>query len=187
MRKLLFWALAAIFTLTVGTDSASAGDLPAGMRMEIVEDEENDNVFSVFSYKDQDGTMGYYLGLGKELRISEELGIEIFGASFSHIDEVCLFIGATPDEALATLDGILKLFDQDVNTFIKIPARMTTGAEQLGDATMVNCTVRKKFITGKYLQFSFLGDKDVVFADLGKSTVKFLRKGLELDIKRHKK
>jgi hypothetical protein len=56
--------------------SAWAQDFPAGMRKEIVEIEQDDHEYSLFSYKDADGTFGYYLSLGRVFPILEA---EIFG------------------------------------------------------------------------------------------------------------
>ena len=64
---------------------------------------------------------------------------------------------------------------------------MATGADKLGGLTIINCVVKKKFIKGKYLQFNFVSGKHSAEVDLSQSTDKFLRKALELDMKRHKK
>ena len=186
MKKILLWAVIAIIALSFDTFSVSAKDIPSGIRMEIAEDEEDDNVFSIFTYKDEDGTMGYYLGLGNEFNISEAFDIEILGGSLSHIDEVCLKLGETADEALVALDGLLALLDKDVNTFVDLPARLTTGAESLSGPTTITCTVRKKLIGGKYLQFCFLGEQ-LSEVNLSKSSIKFLKKALQIDMKRSKK
>jgi hypothetical protein len=186
MKKVLLWAIIAITSLTFNPFSASAKDIPAGMRMEIAEDEDDDNEFVLFTYKDEDGTFGYYLGLGHEFNISEVFDITILGGSISHIDEVCLYLGETADDALASLNALLGMFDKDVNTCVELPARLTTGAEGLAGSTTVNCIVKKKFIGGKYLQFHFVSGKHTAKTDLGKSSLKFLKKGLELDMKRHK-
>ena len=45
--------------------SAWAQDFPAGMRNEIVEIEQNEDEYSLFTYKDEDGAFGYYLSLGR--------------------------------------------------------------------------------------------------------------------------
>ena len=186
MKKIFMLALIVIFTLSVDAFTASAKDKTAGMRMEICEDEENDNVFSLFTYKDKDGTESYYLGLGKEFKISEVFDVEILGGSLSHIDEVCLWLADTPEGAMQALDGLLALFDQDVNTTLKLPARMATDAEQLSERTMVTCVVSKKTLGGKFLRFYFDSGKHYSECDLSKSTVKFLKKGLEFDMKKHK-
>lgn len=187
MKKIFLWAIIAIMTLSFDSFNAAAKDTPTGMRMEIVEDEENDNVFSLFTYKDKDGTFGYYLGLGKEFKISEVFDVEILGGSLSHIDEACLWLGDSPEGALKALEGLLALYDQETGTSLELPARAATGAEKLGVPTKVICIVNKKFIGGKYLKFHFVSGKHTAETDMSKSTVKFLKKGLELDMKRHKK
>lgn len=185
MKKILMWALIAVMMLSFDTFSASAKDV-TGMRMEIAEDEDGDNEFSIFTYKDDDGTFGYYLSLGRVFRVMDILFDGNTDTSFDHIDEVCLCLGATAEQAKVSLELLLSYFDEDINTIAEFPARMSTGAEKLGKPTIINCVVKKKFIKGKYLQFNFVSGKHSAEADLSKSTVKFLKKALELDMKRHK-
>ena len=59
-RIIAITALACVLT------SAWAQDYPAGLRREVVEIEQNEDTYSLFSYKDEDGTFGYYLGLRHE-------------------------------------------------------------------------------------------------------------------------
>ena len=185
MNKILMWAVIAIMMLSINPFSASAKDIPAGMRMEIAEVEDNDNEFELFTYKDKDGTFGYYLGLGRVFRILDIFFDGEQNTSFDHVDEVCLCLGGTAEEAMASLDLLLSFCDEDVNTLAEFPARMSTGADQLGAPTIIHCVVKKKFLKGKYLQFNFASGKHTAEADLSKSTVKFLKKGLEFDMKRH--
>ena len=183
----MVWVLVAISMLTLDAFSASAKDKALGMKLEIVETDDNDSQFSIFTYQeDKGGPVFYYLGIGREFEASEVFGFEIFGGSLSHIDESALYLGATADEALASLDAILKLFDKDVDFETEFPGRLTTGSGQLGEPTTVACVVKKKFLSGKFLRFYFVSGKHNAEADLGKSSLKFLRKGLEIDMKRHK-
>ena len=186
MKKVLLWAVIAIFTLSFDTFTTAAKDIPAGMRMEIASSEDDDNEFELFTYKDQDGTLGYYLGLGRVFRVLDILFDGELNTSFDHIDEACLCLGGTAEQALASLDLLLSFYDEDVNTIAEFPARMSTGSGQLGEPIIITCIVKKKFFGGKYLQFHFASGKHTAEADLGKSTVKFLKKGLEFDMKRHK-
>ena len=179
------WVVIAIISLS-NAFTATAKDNSTGIRMEIVETEQDDNEFTLFTYKDEDGTTGYYLSLGRELRISDLLDIKILGGSLSHIDEVCLFLGQTSDEALESMNSLLSLYDKDPDTLAEFPARLSTGAEQLGESTTIICIVKKKFLGGKFLQFQFTSGKHTAETNLSKSSLKFLRKGLELHIKRHK-
>ena len=180
MKKTLILAVAAMIMLTFATVSVSAKDIPAGVRMEIVSADEDDNDFEVFTYKDDDGTFGYYLGLGHVYRVFDTLGIEVLGInSFDITSEVCICLGSTKDEALAALDFLIAFFDKDVNTVTGFPARMSLGVERLGAPTTVDCVVKKKFLRGKYLQFHFVCDDHKGEADLTKSVVKFLRTGVK--------
>ena len=183
----MIWALVAVFTLTLDSFSASAKDKALGMKLEIVETDDNDSQFSIFTYQEEkEGPVVYYLGIGREFEASEVFGFEIFGGSISHIDESAIYLGATADEALASLDALFNLFDKDVDFETEFPGRLTTGSGQLGDPTTLACVVKKKFLKGKFLRFYFVSGKHNAEADLDKSSLKFLRKGLELDKKRHK-
>ena len=188
MKKLVVWALVAVSMLTLDAFCAVAKDKALGMKLEIVETEDNDNLFALFTYQDKDAPVGYYMGVGKEFDPSEVFGFELLGGtlSVSHIDEVGLYLGATADEAMASLDAMLELFDKDVDFKAAFPGRLTTGSGQLGDATKVTCVVKKKFLSGKFLRFYYVSGTRNAESDLGKSTLKFLRKGLEMDMKRHK-
>ena len=122
MKKLLIWAFIIIFTLTLDAFTASAKGLNAGMKLEIVETDDNDSQFSVFTYQEEKGgPVVYYLGIGREFEASEVFGFEIFGGSLSHIDESAVYLGATADEALASLDALFNLFDKDVDFQDRIP------------------------------------------------------------------
>lgn len=186
MKKSWIWVLVAIFVLTLDAFPAWAKDLPAGIRMEIVEVGQNDNEFTIFTYKDKGGSVAYYMGLGHEYRISEETGVEILGGSFSHVDEACLCLGTTAEEAMATLDALLKLFDKNEDDVTEFKARLATGGERLGGTTTVTCIVKKRLLAGKFLQLHFVSGKHRAHAALNKSTVKLLRKSLERDMKQHK-
>ena len=186
MKNLMIWALVAVFMLTLDAFTASAKDKALGMKLEIVETDDDDNQFSIFTYQEKDGPIAYYMGVGNEFNFSEVFDIEILGGSLSQIDEVCLYLGATADEALATIDEMLALYDKNVDDIFEFQGCKITGSGQLGDPTTVTCVVKKKFLSGKFLRFYFVSGKHNAESDLGKSTLKFLRKGLELDKKRHK-
>lgn len=184
----MVWALVAISMLTLDAFSALAKDKALGMKLEIVETDDDDNLFALYTYQEQGGPVGYYMAVGKEFDPSEVFGYELLGGtlSVSHIDEVGLYLGATAEEAMASLDVILKLFDNDVDFETEFPGRLTTGSGQLGEPTKVTCVVKKKFLSGKFLRFYYVSGTRNAESDLGKSTLKFLRKGLEMDMKRHK-
>lgn len=184
MKKLMIWALVAVFTFTLDAFTASAKDHSLGMKLEIVETDDNDSQFSIFTYQEKGGPVSYYMGIGREFEASEVFGFEIFGGSLSHIDESAIYLGATAEEALASLDALFDLFDKDVDFKTEFPGRLTTGSGQLGDPTTIGCVVMKKLLKGKFLRFYFVSGKHNAEADLGKSSLKFLRKGLERDMKR---
>ena len=166
-------ALACVLT------SAWAQDFPAGMRREIVEIEQNDHEYSLFSYKEEDGSLGYYLSLGRVTPIVEA---EIFGGhtSFSHIDETCLCLGATKDEDLATIESLLALLDEAPGTTAAFQCRSSSGGERLSVPDQANCVVVKRFLQGKRLCFQFVSGEHTAEVDLTRSTLKSLRWNINL-------
>ena len=166
-------ALACVLT------SAWAQDFPTGMRREIVEIEQDDQEYSLFSYKEEDGSLGYYLSLGRVTPIVEA---EIFGGhtSFSHIDETCLCLGATKDEALATIESLLALLEEAPGTTAALPCRRASGGERLSVPDQANCVVVKRFLQGKRLCFQFVSGEHTAEVDLTRSTLKSLRWNINL-------
>ena len=180
VMKRIFLSLAIAFT----TLSAFAQNQPAGIRMELFEVEENDNGFSLFTYKDDDGTFGYYMGVTRSFDI-----LSIFtddsDSSFSHIDEACIWLGANAEEAQATLESMMTLLDAAPGTVAQFSSRRTAGAERLTVPDTVTATVVKPFILGKRLNFLFVSGSHTAEADLTRSTLKSLRSGFNIALKLH--
>ena len=145
--------------------SAWAQDFPAGMRNEIVEIEQNEDEYSLFTYKDEDGAFGYYLS-GQ--------------TSLSHIDETCLCLGATKEEALATIESMLALLEEAPGTTAAFQCRRASGGERLSVPDQANCVVVKRFLQGKRLCFQFVSGGRTADVDLTRSTLKTLRWNLNL-------
>ena len=183
MKKLLFMLL--LNTIILGT--AQAQNIPAGMRVEVAEDETDHGEYSIFEYKDSDDaeSFGYYLSLG---RVTDFLGAdEILGMEVKNIHEVTIRLGSTTEEALATIGTILDLFDKDVHTTAEFQGRAATNGFKLGEPVTATCTVVKKTLGGKRLQFLFPEGDRQARAYLSKSTLKNLRANFKLDIKLHPK
>ena len=179
MKKIVTLAAIAALTLTLNSTTASAKDFPAGMRNEIVSVEDDDNQLGIFTYKDEDGTVSYYLSLGREYEIGE-----IFGVSVRPIKEVCLYMGATSEEAMGFLDTLIDAFNGDVNDSFEFPGRLSTGGgEKLGDPTNVISIIKKKFLGGKYLQFHFKNGSHSAKTNISKSHVKDLKRMFKLSKK----
>lgn len=172
----------AITALACALTSAWAQDYPAGLRREVVEIEQNEDTYSLFSYKDEDGTFGYYLGLRHE---TPDLEIELFGiqGSIPHIDETCLCLGATKDEVLSTLDSLLALTDEEPGTTTTFRCRRTSMTERLTVPDTAECIVVKPFLMGKRLRFQFDHDGKTAEVDLSRSTLKSLRWSVNVDKK----
>ena len=176
-------------TLALATLCAFAQDFPAGMRMEIAGVSEggefDENEFQVFTYKDADGSYGYYLSLGHTTNILSIFGADSESFSFGHMDETCLVMGGTADEALAFLDGLLDLIDKEPGSAAEFPCRLSTGAERLADAGTATCMVVKRFLQGKRLCFLFRSGERTAETDLTKGNIKALRSGITFYRKLH--
>ena len=183
-KKFLLMAAAAMMAAM----SASAQKQPAGMRVEVAEAETDHGEYSIFTYKDtdEDDSFGYYLSLG---RVTDFLGAdEILGMEIKNLHEVTIRLGATTDEALATISSILDLYGKDVDTTAKFQGRAATNGLQLGGPVTSTCVVVKKpIVGGKRLQFLFPEGKRQGRAYLSKSVLKQLRANFKIDIKLHPK
>ena len=169
------------------TTSAFAQKLPAGMRVEVAESETDNGEYSIFTYKDSeaDDSFGYYLSLG---RVTDFLGAdEILGIEIKNLHEVTIRLGGTTDEVLATIGTILELYDKDVDTTVEFQGRAATSGLKLGEPVTTTCTVVKKTLGGKRLQFLFPEGKRQARAYLSKSTLKELRTNFKIDINLHPK
>ena len=183
MKKLLTMLLLSVLTL----NTAQAQNQPAGMRVEVAEAETDHGEYTIFTYKDtdEDDSFGYYLSLG---RVADFLGAdEILGMEVQNIHEVTIRLGATTDEALATIGTMLDLYDKDLDTTVEFQGRAATNGFQLGEPVTTTCTVVKKMLGGKRLQFLFPEGKRQGRAYLSKSTLKELRTNFKIDIKLHPK
>ena len=184
MKRQLFILL--LSTMTLGTASAQHNQ-PTGMRVEVAEAETDHGEYSIFTYQDSEdvGTFGYYLSLG---RITDFLGAdEILGMEVKNLHEVTIRLGATTNEALATIEAILELYDKDLDTTVEFPGRAATSGFRLGDPVTATCMVVRKPIGGKRMQFIFPEGKHQARAYLSKSVLKQLRTNFKFDIKLHPK
>ena len=182
MKERSLWILVAF--LLLGSVSASAQN-KTGMRVEVAESETDHGSYSIFTYRDEDGSLGYYLSLG---RTSNFLGADEFlGMNVKNIRETTIWLGSTTDEALATIEDILDLFDKDVETTAEFQGRAATGGDKLGEPNTTRCVVVKKSLGGKRLKFTFTNGEHEAEAFLTKSTVKELRMNFKMDVKLHPK
>ena len=181
MKKILLMVVVAMMTAM----TVQAQKQPTGMRVEVTEAETDNGEYSIFTYLDEDGTFGYYLSLG---RTSDFIGAdEILGMEVKNLHEVTILLGATTDEALKTIDTILELYDKDVDTTVEFQGRAATNGFKLGEPITTSCTVVKKTLGGKHLQFLFPEGKRQARAYLSKSMLKQLRANFKFDIKLHPK
>ena len=160
---------------------------PVDIRTEFYNLENDDNVdkksYSLFTYLDADGTFGYYLGLGTA-ETFVELSIGGSDLAFGQYDEASIYLGTTNDEACATLESILALYDQDLETTTEFEGRACTFGPNLGGPITVTCTVKKKPLAlfgGKRLEFLYPCDDRTAQTFLLKSDLKQIRNGLKFD------
>ena len=183
MRKILILVAVALMAAI----SVNAQNQPAGMRVEVAEAETDHGEYSIFTYKDtdEDDSFGYYLSLG---RVADFLGAdEILGMEVQNFHEVTIRLGATTDEALATIGKILDLYGKDVDTTVEFQGSAATNGFQLGEPVTTTCMVVKKPLGGKRLQFLFPEGQRQGRAYLSKSTLKELRTNFKFDIRLHPK
>ena len=182
MKKVLLIAATILMTLM----NVQARDIPAGIRMEIIEADENEqNQYSIFQYKDNDGTIGYYMSVG---RYTELIGLtrNDMSASFGQYDEVCLYMGGTRNDVIESLDNMLTLMAKDKGTTAEFQCRLATWGQRLGEQAKTTCIVTKRFLQSKRLCFYFnSGGNRTTYADLTKSGIKSMRLSVKLDIRLH--
>lgn len=179
-KTLMIFLLCAI---TMGT--VCAQNQPVDMRFEVTETEFDDDEYTIFTYKDSeaDDSFGYYLSLG---RVTKFLGAdEILNIEVYNIYEVAIWLGATSDEALATIGSMIDLYDKDVNTAVEFSGRASTNNFKLGETVTATCVVGKKLLGGKRLEFLFPVDKYQAVCYVPKSVLKDLRNNFKIDIKLH--
>ena len=182
MKKLLLVVVAMMTTSGVLAQQKSQ---PAGVRMEVAEDESDNGEYTIFTSKDDDGTFGYYLSIA---RTRKTLGAdELFGMEVKNLKETTIYLGDTADKAFATIDDILDLFDKDLDTKAEFKGRTTSSGERLGEATTSTCVVTKKTLGGKRLKFTFSNGEREGEAYLTKSTLKSLRAEFKIHKKLHPK
>lgn len=178
---------AGVFLLTLTALPAQAQKQPAGMRVEVAEAETDHGDYSIFTYQDTDDadSFGYYLSLG---RVTDFLGADEFlGMEVKNLHEVTVRLGGTTDEALTTIGAILDLYEKDLDTTVEFQGRAATSGFKLGEPVTTTCTVVKKTLGGKRLQFLLPEGKRQGRAYLSKSTLKELRTDFKFDIKIHPK
>ena len=147
--------------LAFATLFAFGQDVPAGVRMEVCEVEQDEIGYSIFTYKDEDGDFGYYLGM-------------------DNAKGACICMGTTSEEALAFLESLLEFIEEDAGTTAKFPCRLTSINGKLTGHGTATCVVTKRFLQGKQLSLSFTGGQHTISADLTKSAVKSLRWSFKL-------
>lgn len=184
MRK-FFITLTALLMATLSVQAQK--EIPANIRMTATELEDNNAAYSIFTYKDEDGTFGYYLSLGGSGEFFSVSKNDATTFSISDARETCLWLGATTDEAFAMLDSLQAMYELDEGTVKEFKSRTTNGAERLTDQSITTCIVKKKMIGGKKLLFTFTSGKSECGVYLTKGLIKQLRFGLKTDIKLHPK
>lgn len=177
--------LVAFLTIGGAMQAQNHKNHPVDIRMEFYTLENDDNVdkksYSLFTYLDADSTFGYYLGLGTAETFLE-LSIGGTDMAFGNYDEASIYLGATNDEACATLESILSLYDQDFETTVEFEGRACTVGPNLAGPITVTCIVKKKPIFGgKRLEFLYPCEDRTAVTYLVKFDLKQIRNGLKFD------
>ena len=177
MKKRILCILTAC--LLLGFVSASA-QKKMGMRMEVAEAETDHGEYSIFTYKQENDSIGYYMSLG---RTSDFLGAdELLGMQVKNMDETVIWLGTTTDDVFSALDNLTALYDKDIDTTAEFNGRSVSGSGNLGEANTVKCMVVKK-----RLEFLFAVGNRQAHTFLTKSVVKELRMNFKIDVKLHPK
>lgn len=186
-RFFQLWMLAAILTISGAMQAQNHKNHPIDIRTEFYKLDNDDQVdkksYSLFTYLDADGTFGYYLGLGTA-ETTVELSIGGTNMAFGQYEEASIYLGATNDEACATLDRIFALYDQNLETTTEFEGRACTAGPKMADPITVTCVVTKKPLSifgGKRLQFLYPCDDKTATTFLLKSDLKQIRNGLRFD------
>ena len=182
MKKKILLVMAAF--LFLGAIPASA-QKQTGMRLEVAESETDHGAYSIFTYRDEDGTLSYYMSLARTGKFLG--GDEILGMEVKNNKETIIRLGGTTDEAFNTIDSILDLFDKDLETTAEFQGRAATSGEKLGAPITTQCIVVKKPLGGKRLEFTYTVNGHQAHTFLTKSTLKELRRDFKLDVKLHPK
>lgn len=164
-RKTLFICMA--FVLASLCATAQNPKIGAEIRDDIVEAESNGNEYTIFFYKQKDGTCGYWLGLG---------GVDNIPGSpivFDQVTETCIYLGATAADALATLDDIVASFKMPLTEKRDFPAMLAVGRPLAINGTAA-CFVQK-VLFGRRLCFRLTHEKYTTDSYLTKSGAKNLR------------
>ena len=184
MKKIILLAAVAIMT---AMSVQAQKNQPTNVRMEVTSVEQNDNEYELFTYKDEDGSINYYLSLGRVTRIMDVFfDPELAPFSLDHIDETCLCLGDTFDKAYDMLGDLLDFCDKDLGSSKDYPTRVSLG-QKLGDPATISCQVVKKALGGKRLEFFFADGAFTTQLRLTKSAIKQLRWAFKLDKKLHPK
>ena len=91
MKRFLLVLAAIMATLS---PQAQQKEIPANIRLEVAEAEQDNAQYSIFIYKDDDGTFGYYLGLGGSGGVFAITENDNVSFSIQDVRETCIWLGA---------------------------------------------------------------------------------------------
>jgi hypothetical protein len=141
-------------------------DIQAGDWMDVASIENNDNQFTLYKVKDKEGNPSFYLSVSHVMAsVNFEMGNS--STSFSASDGSLLYFGATYEETMGNLDGLLDLFSEQDGAQKEYTCR---------DGSKVLCTLNKGFL-GKSLS---IGETSMT-----KSDIKSLKTSLKISKKLH--
>lgn len=180
MKRFLLVLAAIMATLSL---QAQQKEIPANIRLEVAEAEQDNAQYSIFIYKDDDGTVGYYLGLGGSNGVFAITKNDNVTFSIQDVRETCIWLGATTEEVFASIETLLALYDKEAGTVVEFRGRTTNGADRLANPNSTTCEVKKRLLGGKRLLFIFTSGRYQCGVYLTKGVVKQLRFGLKASMK----
>ncbi|MBQ7222848.1 MAG: hypothetical protein IJS02_05235 [Bacteroidales bacterium] len=155
-----------------------AQNVPQGMRAEIASVNQEDNVdsrtYTIFKYQEEDGTVNYYMSLGRSFNIISIVS-DIGTSTLDHVDETCIYMGQSVDDVFEALDKLLEVSGEDVGTVVTYPCRLVDGIGRITGESTATCTVVKRFLQNKRLNFQFQSGRNTASVDMTPATIKSLR------------
>ena len=158
--------------LVVASVAALAQTIPANKRTTVASFAENDKAYEIFAYKDADGTLGYYLGLGTPDNIPGYI------ITFDDVPETCIKMGATKEEVRKSLEDILSFYGSASGTAKSFEARTAVGGK-LKESNTAKATLQRIFMGGRRVEFEYPSKAFTTVTYLRRHTVRALLKSLQ--------
>ena len=158
--------------LIVASVTMLAQALPANTRKTVAQAQGKDKTYEIFTYKDADGTTGYYLGLGTPDNIPGYI------ITFDDIPETCLMMGSSLEEVQKNLEDLLAFFGSASGTTKNFAARTAIGS-QLKESADAQAALQVIFMGGKRIVFTYPSKAFTTETYLRRHTIRALLNSLQ--------